>query len=474
VSILASLDPSMLRRLAASVADRTGDYADLFLERSAVVSLDRDPGGSVTSIEGFSEGSAMRRMTAGEVRHLAIGSLDPDELSGLAEGLRRGGGSPAPAGAGGRPGGDLGARRSGDRAPGGGDAAARPAAAVAAYLEELHREAAAALGGGAILSLRAEARSRSVAVASSEGEVTDDRRSWMTFALRVRAPGRSGAAGTLVEGGGAESAERLHVVHPPREVAARLAVAVAERRGAAPPPSGEMSVVLAPGGGGILFHEACGHMLEGDRTLRGPTPFADLLGEQVGPGSLTLVDDPTVAGLSGSRRIDDEGWRAGRNVLIDAGRLVGLLLDRGTALLAGTAPTGSARRESYRDLPLPRMTNTFVLEGTAPPEEIVASVDRGVYVADLGVGEVDTATADFAFRVRRGYLIAAGRIVAPLAPFRVTGNGVRVLRGVSMIGSDLRFDAGAGECGKEGQRARAAVGQPTVRVDGLVISPAEG
>ena len=192
----------------------------------------------------------------------------------------------------------------------------------------------------------------------------------------------------------------------------------------------------------------------------------------MGPEELTLVDDPTLAGLPGSRRVDDEGWPAARNVLIDSGRIVGLLLDRATALLAGTAPTGSARRESYRDLPLPRMTNTFVMQGTRDPEEILASVPRGVYVAELGAGEVDTVSADFTFRVRRGYVVAGGRMVAPLQPCQVSGNGISVLRGIKMIGVDLKFDPGAGECGKEGQRARAAVGQPTLKVEGLAVHPA--
>jgi TldD protein len=313
-----------------------------------------------------------------------------------------------------------------------------------------------------------------VAVATSEGEVAEDRRDWIAFSARLEEEGRGGAAWSVSEGGGARDAARLRAVHPPEEVGARLARALLEQRDAVPPPSGETTVVLAPGPGGVFFHEACGHALEGDRALKGRSALVELLGERVGPADLTLVDDPTLAGLPGSRRMDDEGWPAARTVLIESGRLVGLLLDRATAMIAGTAPTGSARRESYRDLPTPRMSNTFVLEGPCAPEEILASVARGVYVTELGAGEVDTATGDFTFRVRRGRLLAGGRAVAPMAPAVISGNGVAAVRGVSMIGSDLRFDSGAGECGKEGQRLRAAVGQPTIKVLGLAVRPVAG
>jgi TldD protein len=196
------------------------------------------------------------------------------------------------------------------------------------------------------------------------------------------------------------------------------------------------------------------------------------MGEQVGPSELAVLDDPTLDGLAGSRRVDDEGWPASRTVLVEEGRVAGLLLDRTTALRAGTAPTGSARRESFRDLPLPRMTNTFVAAGTCDPEQILAEVPRGIYVEDLGAGRADTATADFSFRVRRGYLVVSGRKVAPLGPCLLTGNALRALAGIRQIGVDLRFDPGAGECGKDGQRARAAVGQPTILIGGLLVRPA--
>jgi TldD protein len=323
--------------------------------------------------------------------------------------------------------------------------------------------------GGPIVRLRAELRIQRVAIASSEGDLVEDRRTWARCAVRVAVAGRGGRLLEVAAGGGARDPVRLATLRPPLAVAEDLHRALEEAEHSAPAPTGLLPVVLGPGVGGLLFHEACGHGLEGDRALRGRSAFANLLGEAVGPGFLTLVDDPTLDGLSGSRRLDDEGWPSAPLVLIDAGRVAGLMLDRATALRARTAPTGSARRESYRDLPLPRMTNTFVREGPHDPEEIVRALPRGLYVAELGRGHVDTASADFAFEVRRGYLIAGGRVVAPAGPCRIEGNGVRAIEGVRMIGSDLRFDSGSGECGKEGQRARAAVGQPTLLVDGLAV-----
>jgi TldD protein len=329
--------------------------------------------------------------------------------------------------------------------------------------------AAAASDSGPAVRLRAELRVQRVAIASSEGDVVEDRRAWARFSVRIAVVGRGGRLLEAAAGGGARDPARLATLRAPQAVVEDLRQALEEAEHAAPAPTGVLPVVLGPGVGGLLFHEACGHGLEGDRAIRGRSAFANLVGEAVGPETLTLVDDPTLDGLSGSRRFDDEGWPSAPLVLIDAGRIVGLMLDRATALRARTAPTGGARRESYRDLPLPRMTNTFVREGPHDPEEIVRSLPRGLYVAELGRGQVDTASADFAFDVRRGYLIAGGRRVAPAGPCRIEGNGVRAVEAVTMIGSDLRFDSGSGECGKEGQRARAAVGQPTLLVGGLSV-----
>ncbi|HEU4402011.1 MAG TPA: TldD/PmbA family protein [Candidatus Polarisedimenticolia bacterium] len=462
MSLLKRIDRSFLRGLAASLAIRPDEYADLFLEEARQVSVERAAGAEGPVTVGAGAGAAARLVGRERVLHASTGSLESEAIEALAGGLRSSGGEVRA----------VAARSDEGKAEAGGapEETVRTARAIGRYLEEVEAAALQAAEDRPVAwAGRGEARSQAILVATSEGEVAEDRRDWVSFTARLAGGRRGGETPTVSEGGGARDIDRLRALHPPAGVGARLAASLREQRDATPPPSGEMTVVLAPGPGGIFFHEACGHALEGDRALKGRSLLVDLLGEEIGPRDLTLVDDPTLPGLPGSRRVDDEGWPASRTVLIDSGRVVGLLLDRATALLAETAPTGSARRESYRDLPLPRMTNTFVLAGAHPPEEILASVMRGLYVAELGGGEVDTVTADFSFRIRRGYLIAGGRLVAPLLPSVVAGNGLTALRGIRMIGNDLKFDPGAGECGKEGQRVRAGVGQPTIKVEGLAV-----
>jgi predicted Zn-dependent protease len=488
VPLLARLDAALLRRTAAGLVARPGEYGDLFVEEVSQAEIRRDglePGFVVTGRGG---GAAVRVLSAPGQRHAAVDGLDPGRIAELPLLVREeserpatdappGRASPArqPASPGGRP------------VPTGGGPVSFPdpaqVDALAVYVEALTAaigaipqvardagtRAAAARDSGPAVRLRAELRVQRVAIASSEGDVVEDRRAWARFTVRIAVVGRGGRLLEAAAGGGARDPARLATLRAPQAVVEDLRQALEEAEHAAPAPTGVLPVVLGPGVGGLLFHEACGHGLEGDRAMRGRSAFANLVGEAVGPETLTLVDDPTLDGLSGSRRFDDEGWPSAPLVLIDAGRIAGLMLDRATALRARTAPTGGARRESYRDLPLPRMTNTFVREGPHDPEEIVRSLPRGLYVAELGRGQVDTASADFAFDVRRGYLIAGGRRVAPAGPCRIEGNGVRAVEAVTMIGSDLRFDSGSGECGKEGQRARAAVGQPTLLVGGLSV-----
>ncbi|HZM70181.1 MAG TPA: TldD/PmbA family protein [Candidatus Cryosericum sp.] len=466
-SLLARLDPVLMRQTAAALASRPGEYGDLFVEEVRHGEVSRRRGRSGPAVVGGWAGVAARRIEPrGGVRHSSAAGVDEATIGALPRRLR-----------------GEGAGRRGAPAPEPRSIPCDPHLldSLAGYLEEVEAETLRALGegsasshldAGVFFSARAQARSQMVAVATSEGDLAEEMRDWSAFSVTLAVEHRGDPALEVAQAGGARGPDRLRALHAPSDIARRLVEAWRETSSAASPPSGETAVILAPGAGGILFHEACGHALEGDRALRDRSALASLVGEVVGPRDLTLVDDPTLDGLPGSRRFDDEGWPTARIVLIEAGRVAGLLLDRATALRAGTAPTGSARRESYRDLPLPRMTNTFVTEATRDPAEIVASVAKGIYVEELGAGRVDTATADFTFRVRRASLVAGGRRVAPLRPCIVSGNGLRALAGIRMIGADLRFDAGAGECGKEGQRARSSVGQPTILIDGLWVRPA--
>ncbi len=234
-------------------------------------------------------------------------------------------------------------------------------------------------------------------------------------------------------------------------------------------PAGTMPVVLGPGWPGVLLHEAVGHGLEGDFNRKGSSAFSGRLGERVAAPGVTVVDDGTLPGRRGSLNMDDEGTITQNTVLIEDGVLRGYMQDKLNARLTGAAPTGNGRRESYAHLPMPRMTNTYMLAGRHDPAEIIASVERGLYAVNFGGGQVDITSGKFVFSASEAYLIERGKIGRPVKGATLIGNGPDVLKRVSMIGSDLRLDEGVGTCGKEGQSVPVGVGQPTLRVDSLTV-----
>jgi len=234
-------------------------------------------------------------------------------------------------------------------------------------------------------------------------------------------------------------------------------------------PAGTLPVVLGPGWPGILLHEAIGHGLEGDFNRKGTSAFAGRVGEQVASPLCTVVDDGTLSGRRGSLNIDDEGTPTQRTVLIENGILKGYMQDRMNAGLMGVSPTGNGRRESYAHLPMPRMTNTCMLAGSHDPQEIIASVDRGLYAVNFGGGQVDITSGKFVFSASEAYLIEKGKVTRPVKGATLIGNGPEVLKHVSMLGTDLQLDPGVGTCGKEGQSVPVGVGQPTMLIDRLTV-----
>jgi TldD protein len=234
-------------------------------------------------------------------------------------------------------------------------------------------------------------------------------------------------------------------------------------------PAGEMTVVLGPGWPGILLHEAIGHGLEGDFNRKGTSAFAKLLGTKVASELCTVVDDGTLANRRGSLNVDDEGTPTSRTVLIERGVLRGFLQDRLNAGLTGMPLTGNGRRESYAHSPMPRMTNTFMLAGESTPEEILRSVDRGIYAVSFGGGQVDITSGKFVFSTSEAYLIEHGAVTRPVKGATLIGNGPDVLTRISMVGHDLALDEGIGTCGKNGQSVPVGVGLPTIRIDGLTV-----
>ena len=253
--------------------------------------------------------------------------------------------------------------------------------------------------------------------------------------------------------------------------AARLALTNLE---AIEAPAGTMTVVLGPGWPGVLLHEAVGHGLEGDFNRKGTSAFSGRLNQRVAAKGVTVVDDGTLPGRRGSLNIDDEGTPTECTTLIDDGVLVGYMQDRLNARLMGMAPTGNGRRESYAHLPMPRMTNTYMLAGTKDPGEIIASVDRGLYAVNFGGGQVDITSGKFTFSASEAYLIENGKIGQPVKGATLIGNGPEVLTRVSMVGNDLKLDEGVGTCGKDGQSVPVGVGQPTLRVDALTVGGTGG
>ena len=236
-----------------------------------------------------------------------------------------------------------------------------------------------------------------------------------------------------------------------------------------PAPAGEMTVVLGPGWPGVLLHEAVGHGLEGDFNRKGSSAFSGRIGQRVAAKGVTVLDDGTIADRRGSLNVDDEGHATQRNVLIEDGILKGYIQDAMNARLMKVSPTGNGRRESYAHIPMPRMTNTYMLGGDKDPREIVASIKKGLYATNIGGGQVDITSGKFVFSASEAYWVESGKIQYPVKGATIVGSGPESLKRITMIGNDMQLDSGVGTCGKEGQSVPVGVGQPTLRLDGLTV-----
>jgi TldD protein len=315
---------------------------------------------------------------------------------------------------------------------------------------------------------------RSVLVMGSDGTLAEDARPLVRLNVQVIA--RAGDRREVGYQGCGGRSDFDALLDPARwrslvDEAVRSALLNLE---AEPCPAGSMTVVLGPGWPGVLLHEAIGHGLEGDFNRKKTSAFAGRIGERVAAPGVTVVDDGTLPGRRGSLNVDDEGTPTQHTVLIEDGILHGYLQDRLNARLMGVAPTGNGRRESYAHLPMPRMTNTFMLAGQDDPADIVRSVDRGIYAVNFGGGQVDITSGKFVFSASEAYRIEGGRIGAPLKGATLIGNGPDVLTRVSRIGNDLALDAGVGTCGKDGQSVPVGVGMPTIRIDDLTVGGTQG
>jgi TldD protein len=308
-----------------------------------------------------------------------------------------------------------------------------------------------------------------ILVAASDGTLAGDVRPLVRFNVSViveqngrREQGYCGAGGRI-------ALSELVAGDRPIELAREAVRQALVNLESVPAPAGAMTVVLGPGWPGVLLHEAIGHGLEGDFNRKGTSAFANRVGERVASDVCTVVDDGTLSRRRGSLNIDDEGTPTQCTTLIENGVLRGYLQDKMNARLMGVKPTGNGRRESFAHITMPRMTNTYMRAGKHTPEEIIASVDQGIYAVNFAGGQVDITSGKFVFSASEAYAIEKGKIGRPLKGATLIGNGPDVLTRVSMVGNDLKLDEGIGTCGKEGQSVPVGVGQPTLRIDGLTV-----
>ena len=311
---------------------------------------------------------------------------------------------------------------------------------------------------------------RHVMVATSDGTLSHDRQPLARMSVAALAREGSGVPQRGYAGGGGRVSLEFFLNEKTPEYFAREAARQAlVQLEAVPAPAGETTVVLGPGWPGILLHEAVGHGLEADFNRKGTSAFSGKIGQQVASPLCTVVDDGTLADRRGSLNVDDEGQPTQHNVLIENGVLRGYLQDKLSGRILRSKSTGSGRREAYQHIPMPRMTNTFMLAGESEPAEIISSVKKGLYCANFGGGQVDITSGNFVFTASESYLIEDGKLTRPVRGATLIGNGPEALKYVSMVGNDLKLDEGIGICGKEGQSVPVGVGIPTIKLDRMTV-----
>jgi TldD protein len=463
------MDPLLSQEQARDVLQTllsTGaEFAEIFIESRSPTVLVREEGRLDEASAGTDRGAGLR-LGQGETVHTASSSAtDPVSLQALARSLASAlSGSPTVTPKPFRP--SSAPARSIVRRP----ADALPLAERAAMLARA--DAAARAADPRIIQVTAtwlDSRRR-ILVASSEGTFEPDETFYVTLAVQVVArDGENIRTGYEVHS--ETSGLEMFDARSPEDVAREAARIALLQLVASPAPSGTFTVVLSSRAGGTMIHEACGHGFEADFIEKDLSVYAGKLGEKVASDLITVVDDGTLAQKRGTNRVDDEGTPASRVVLIENGILRGYLHSLKTARKMGARPTGNGRRDSFRVPPIPRMRNTCILPGTTPPDEILASVEDGIFVADMGGGEVDIVTGNFVFHCTEAYRIRQGRIAEPLRDMTLTGRGQDILARIDRVGSDLGF--GAGTCGKDGQHVPVADAQPTLRIPDIVVGGTE-
>ena len=457
------LTERVLERCLGEALSAGGDFADLYFEAVTSTSLAMDEGIVKTAAQGVSVGCGVR-VLSGE----RTGFAYTDDLS--AERLLRAARTAALIASG--PQATRVAGFNETRTPQLYPIAGSSDAEISAKLELIARaDRAARAFDPRIVQVRAGLNDevRRILVAASDGTFASDTQPLARLNVAVIAKDEHNTARGSSGGGGRVTLDFFTGAKDPEHFATEAARTAVLQLGAVAAPAGEMEVVLGPGWPGVLLHEAVGHGLEADFNRKKTSAFAGLIGQQVASSKVTVVDNGTMPGRRGSLNVDDEGNPTQETVLIENGILRGYLSDKLSAKLMNMPNTGSGRRESYQAIPMPRMTNTYMLAGEDEPGDIIRSVKRGLYAVNFGGGQVDITNGKFVFSASEAYLIEDGKVTAPVKGATLIGNGPESLKYVSMVGNDLALDEGIGTCGKNGQSVPVGVGMPTVKLDRMTV-----
>ncbi len=458
------ITPGDLQRYLGEALSAGGDYADLYFEYLTSTSISMDESMVKSASQGISAGCGVRVLSGERTGYAYTDDLAPEKIMRAARTAALIASGPAK---------EL---VQGFKEHRGHQlyqiSSPSADADIAAKLELVRRaDQAARAYDPRIIQVRCGYADelRQILVIGSDGAYATDVQPLARFSVFTIAKSGENSARGQSGGGGRVGIDFFETERTPEfyaQEAARQAIIQLDAREA---PAGEMEVVLGPGWPGVLLHEAIGHGLEADFNRKGTSAFTGLIGKRVASEKCTVVDNGTLPSRRGSINVDDEGSPTQNTVLIEKGILKGYLSDKLSAKLMGTADTGNGRRESYEHIPMPRMTNTYMLSGDDAPEDIIRSVQRGVYAVNFGGGQVDITNGKFVFSASEAYLIEEGKVTAPLKNATLIGNGPDALTKVSMVGSDLSLDEGVGTCGKDGQSVPVCVGIPTLKLDRMTV-----
>lgn len=468
----AGLDEAAIGRALGELAGGGADLADLYFETTTMRSWQLQDGRVTQGGFSMRQGVGARAAHGGQVSFAHSADLREGALRDTVRAVR----TLARHGDAGRPGQGIALNRDAGRHrlySATDTVDVRDAAAWITLLERIDQLAHSEDARIVRVDASVRATDTTILVAEADGLLAGDVRPMTILSMVViaeqdglRARGQAGLGRRAgLDGFDAASIERMVAT------AANMAL---NNLDAIPAPVGEMPVVLGPGYPGVLFHEAVGHGLEGDHHRKHLSAFDGKVGERIAASGVTVIDDGGLEGRLGSLGIDDEGTPPDRTVLVEDGVLTGLMQDRLNAGLMNARSTGNGRRQSYAHLPMPRMTNTFLANGTADPADIIASIDRGIYATEFDGGQVDIVTGRFNFTTIEAWLVEKGKLVAPVRGATLIGVGHEALRHVSMIGNDLDYDTGMATCGKQGQSLHVSVGQPTLRIDRMMVGGQAG